>query len=128
MRKIITLILGLYIISPVMGQDEVLSDVETALSAGSAKELVKYCLSSVRLQINGDNKVYSKPQAEAVLRDFFQKNAAQEFQYTHRGSSPGGLVYCIGQYKISGASFRVYMLLKESNDQFLIDTISFNKE
>ena len=110
------------------GQDETIDDIGTALSSGSAKELIKYCVNRVEIQIDGDQTVYSKPQAEVVLRDFFEQNVAKGFLYVHKGSSPEGLKYTIGNYSMENGSYRVYMLLKKSGDYYLIDTLSFTRE
>ena len=76
----------------------------------------------------GEKSIYSKQQAETVLRDFFQTYVARDFQYIHQGSSPEGLKYTIGRYTLQEGSFRVYMLLKQQQDQYLVNTISFTRE
>ena len=110
------------------GQDTIIDDIGTALSSASAKEIIKYCVDRVEIQIDGDQTVYSKPQAEVVLRDFFNKNVGKGFIYVHQGSSPEGLKYTIGNYSIENGSYRVYMLLKKTGEDYLIDTISFTRE
>lgn len=107
------------------------SDIEsiaTALRSGSAKELIKFCVPRVEIEIEGQKANYSKSQAEAVLRDFFNKNSARGFRYVHQGSSPeDGLKYAIGNYSSDGTDYRVYMLLKSEDTSYFIDTISFTK-
>ncbi len=110
------------------GQKETIDDIGTALGAGSAKELIKYCVNRVEIQIDGNQAVYSKPQAEVILRDFFNQNVSKGFRYVHQGSSPEGLKYTIGNYAVEDGSYRVYMLLKKTEDDYQIDTISFTRE
>ncbi len=110
-------------------EEQSVEDIGTALRSGSSRELIKFCVDRIEIEINGEKSTYSKTQAEAVFKDFFSKNIARGFQYVHQGSSPSkGLKYAIGSYSVDGGSFRVYMLLKSNNNAFLIDTISFTKE
>lgn len=109
-------------------QDQVIIDVSAALKASSSKELIKYCGSKIEITIDGNNSTYSKPQAEAVLRDFFQKNVAENFTVIHKGSSPEGLKYAIGKFKLKQGSYRVVLFLKKGDLDYEIDRITFSKE
>ena len=118
----------LFIATPSVGQVEVINNARVALKTGSSKELAKYFYKMVELNINGEKSNYSKPQAEFVLRDFFKKFPPTDFRYIHQGASREGLKYAIGKYTYANGSFRVYMLVKKFDDNYLIDTIDFNKE
>jgi hypothetical protein len=108
--------------------DQTLADIETALKAGSAKELVKFCSETVELKIDGQSANYSRTQAEVVLRNFFNKNPVKEFSYIHQGASPEGLKYSIGKYTFNNGSYRVVMFLKKSGKTYTIDTLNFSRE
>src|SRR5690606_42106188 len=99
-----------------------------ALKTGSSRELVKEFSDNVELSFDGEKSNYSKSQAEFVLKDFFKKYPPVDFQYIHQGSSKEGLKYAIGKYSYNGGSFRVYILIKQFNGNFLIDTLDFSKE
>jgi len=103
-------------------------NISDALNAGSAKELIKYFSDVTELKINDQGANYSKIQAEAVLKEFFQKNTPEQFSYIHKGSSPDGLKYNIGQFTTKTIKYRVVILLKNVKDTYLIDTINFNKD
>lgn len=102
--------------------------VKLALNAGSAKELIKYFNEVTELKIDDSGANYSKIQAESVLREFFQQNQVENFDYIHKGSSPEGLKYNIGMYNAQSGSYRVVILLKEIKGQYVVDTMNFNKE
>lgn len=115
-----------FIFSPF--QDATLRDIGTAMEAGSAKELIKYCNETVEIKINGESSNYSKNQAEIILKDFFAKYPASSFSYIHQGSSPEGLRYTIGRYSYESGAYRVVMFIKKIDDEYLIDTLNFSKE
>lgn len=128
MRHTILFSLVLLLSSAAFAQEDVISNIGTALKSSSARELVKYCNSSVEIQENGVSNTYNKPQAEIILKTFFDKHPATDFRYIHQGSSPEGYKYTIGQYVAQGEKYRVYYLLKKGADTYTIHTISFSKE
>jgi hypothetical protein len=109
-------------------QDEVLSNAKLFLKNGSAKELSRHFSDIVELSFDGAKATYSKTQAEFVLKDFFRKYPPANFDYIHQGSSKEGLKYAIGKYSFNGGNFRVYMLIKKINGNYIIDTLEFSKE
>ena len=109
-------------------QGDITSNISQALKAGSSKELIKYCNTSIEVKINGKGANYSLSQAEEVLKNFFLTNPPRNFTYIHQGQSPEGLKYNIGSYKMDGGSYRVVMVIKEVKGSFKIDTITFSKE
>lgn len=109
-------------------EDGTLANISTAMKAGSAKELIKYCNNNLEIKLDGKSSNYSKAQAEVVLKDFFLNNPPKGFSYIHQGSSPEGLKYTIGTYQVDGGSYRVVMVIKKVNNDFRIDTINFSRE
>lgn len=109
-------------------QDEVIVNVSAALKASSSKELIKHCGSKIEITIDGNNNTYSKPQAEAILKDFFQKNVAENFSIIHQGASAEGLKYAIGKFSMKQGSYRVVLFLKKGETVYELDRITFSKE
>lgn len=112
----------------VFAQTDVIGQVKETIKAGSAKELSKYLYQSVDVTIEGNLQSYSKTQAEFVFRDFFKQHPPSEFDIIHQGSSKGGQPFAIGQYKSGGDVYRVFMKIKATTSQQLLQEISFSKE
>jgi hypothetical protein len=108
--------------------NSVIDQVREAIKTGSAKELAKYLNTSVDVTLDGKPSTYSKAQAEFVLRDFFKANPPNEFNIIHQGSSKGGQPFAIGQYKSGNATYRVWMKIRVSGNQSMVQEISFVKE
>ncbi len=122
------LLFGLGSLSAAVAQGQVLDYAQTALRAGSARELTRHFQESVELSFEGRKTVYSRTQAEFVLRDFFQKHEPTNFQYVHQGASREGLQYAIGRYDTSEGNFRVYLLMRQHNGAYRIETLDFTRE
>ena len=127
MKKTLLLVLTSLIMSASYGQSTT-ENVKLALNAGSAKELIKYFNEVTELKIDDKGANYSRIQAESVLKEFFQQNQVESFDYIHKGSSPEGLKYNIGMFNAKTGTFRVVLLLKEVKGNYVVDTMNFNKE
>jgi hypothetical protein len=109
-------------------QSEVINNLRASLRAGSSKELVKNFNTMVELNFEGEKSNYSRSQAELVLKEFFKEYPPTDFQYIHQGASKQGLTYVIGKYTFENGSFRVWILIKKFEDNYLVDSIDFSRE
>jgi len=99
-----------------------------AMKVGNAIEIAKYFNSSVELVILDKEDVYSKQQAEQILKGFFDKNKTKSFSLLHQGGKEGAQ-YAIGNLEtVSGKDFRVYFLVKESAGKPLIHQMRIEEE
>lgn len=124
----VALIFSLTLFQEAKGQSEVISNMRAALKAGSSKEFVKNFNTMVELNFEGEKSNYSRSQAELVLKEFFKKYPPTDFQYIHKGASKQGLTYVIGKYTFESGSFRVWILVKKFDDEYLVDSIDFSRE
>ncbi len=106
----------------------VLDDISLAIRSGNAREVAKYFDTSVEVTIHNESKVYSKSQAEMVLKDFFTKNPVTSFNIIHKGSSNEGSQYGIGTLITGGGSFRTYVYIKQKGDAFFVQEMRFEKD
>ena len=105
---------------PVLTLEDVASEVADAIRKGNANEVSKYFGANVDMKILDKEDVYSKAQAELILKDFFSKNAPKTFTVEHNGVSKGGAKYTIGKLVTSAGTFKTYFLLKKEGDKFII--------
>ena len=59
--------------------------ISIAIKAGNAKELANFFNSTIELVILEKEDVYSKPQAEQILKDFFKNYKPVNFLILHKG-------------------------------------------
>ncbi len=112
---------------PAFAQD-IFSPMKDAIKTGNAKEVIKFFNNSVDMNLDGEVSMYSKAQAEFVLREFFKKHPSTEFSIVHTGSSRGGLQFAIGRYVSNADTFDVVIRVKEVNGTYLIHEINFVKD
>ena len=72
-------------------------DVSAAIKTGNASNVAKFFPANIDLKVppNKEN-LYSKAQAELILKDFFGKNPVKLFSIVHKSVSKNGDVSVIG--------------------------------
>jgi hypothetical protein len=111
-----------------LSAQDVFVPIKDAIKANNAKEVIKFFNTAVDMNLAGELSMYSKAQAEFVLRDFFKKYPATEFRIQHTGSSKGGLQFAIGEYVSNNDVFDVLIRVKEVSGTYLIHEINFVKK
>ena len=120
------MIIGILLSIP--AKADIYDDIALAVKNGNYKEVAKYFNVRVELKIDEAEDIYSKSQAEIILRDFFSKNSAVNFSIKHKGASAKGLPYIIGDYQSSNGNFRTYFLFKQESANLFIQELHFDKE
>jgi hypothetical protein len=96
--------------------------IYSALKAGNSKELAKSFNTNIDLVILDKEGVYSKSQAELILKDFFAKNSVNPsngFIKLHEGGKDASK-FIIGTLYTNKGQFRVYLVMKTINGVFTI--------
>ncbi len=108
---------------------DIYQDISNAIRSGDARSVARYFSTTVDLTILNQEEVYSKAQAEQVLRDFFSKNTPRTFNLIHKGVSKEGAKYAIGNLVTAqGAQFRTYFFVKQSPSGEVIQELRFEKQ
>ena len=117
--KSLTLSIFLFIL-PVLTLEDVEASIADAIRTGSASGVSKYFGDNVYMKILDKEDVYSKPQAELILKDFFSKHAPKTFTVDHSGVSKNGAKFTIGKLVTSAGTYKAYFLLKKEGEKFTI--------
>ncbi len=107
--------------------EDIPEGIISAISKGSATNLAKYFNVNVELTINNNEEIYSKEQAELILKDFFSKNTPTSFDVLHKGGKEGSR-YAIGNLVTSNGTFRITILVKIKDSQPYIHQLRIEKE
>lgn len=103
------------------------TSIGNALKSGNSNELAKYFDSSIEVTIINTEAVYSKSQAEMVIKNFFSSNKPSAYKMVHNGDS-GGAKYQIGELTTSSGTYRTYVYAKEKMGTMLIQEIRIEKK
>ena len=101
----------------------------TAIKTGNARELAKYFNTTIELVIADKEGIYSKPQAEQILKDFFIKNplTKDSFRLLHEVGKESSR-YAIGNLYTTKGVYRVSFLIKTVNNIPLIDQLRIEED
>jgi len=93
--------------------------IVNSLKTGNAKELAKHFNANIDLTLIDKQEIYSKTQAELILKEFFSKNVPSNFTIIHQGEKEGSK-YVIGNLTTSKGTFRVSLFLKSQDNTQVI--------
>ena len=124
--KIVFLLLTM-ISAAAMGQDKVQEGISLAFKAGNATELSKYFNSEIELVILDKEDLYSKKQAEQILKKFFTDHSPTSFRIIFEGGKETSR-YAIGNLSTENQVYRTYLLIKKENGNSLIHQLRIEVE
>ena len=107
---------------------DVIDDIAAAIRSGNPKNISKYFIENIDLKIIEQEDVYSKQQAEMILKDFFTKHPVKSFTIAHKSEAKNGSQYVIGALETTNGKFRTYFLIKTTGGQTLIQQFRIETE
>lgn len=108
---------------------EVPEGIVTAIKTGNVKELAKYFNTTIELVIFDKEGIYSKAQAEQILKDFFIKNPLTKdtFRLLHEVGKESSR-YAIGNLYTTKGIYRISFLIKTVKNVPIIDQLRIEEE
>ena len=107
---------------------DVIETLGNSMKNGNSTEIASYFGATVDLTVLEEEDVYSKSQAEVILRNFFKSHIPKDFTVLHQGASKEDSKYVIGNLVTSNGNFRCYFLLKNINGKFTIQELRIEKD
>ncbi|HEY6161402.1 MAG TPA: DUF4783 domain-containing protein [Bacteroidia bacterium] len=107
---------------------DIAEDIAALFRTGNYKEIAKYFEANVDMKIIDQEDVYSKAQAELILKDFFAKHTPKSFSLVHNGLSKNGAKFAIGSLVTSAGTFKTYYLLKKTGELYTIQQLRIETE
>ena len=107
---------------------DVIDDIASAIRSGNPKNISSFFIESIDLKVIEKEDVYSKQQAEMILKDFFTKHPVKSFTVAHKSEQKAGSQYVIGTLETTNGKFRTYFLIKTLGAQTLIQQFRIETE
>jgi hypothetical protein len=98
------------------------SGIVNSLKTGNSKELSKFFNTNIDLTVIEKQDIYSKTQAEIILKEFFSKNPPTNFTVIHQGGKEGSQ-YVIGNLTTTNGTYRITLALKSQDNTLLIQQL-----
>lgn len=113
-----------------MVQADVIEDIATHFRNSNAKEIAKIFAPSVELLIIDQEDVYSKAQAEQILKDFFVKNPPAKIAIIHSINSNPKFKFGVLSFQTKQAKFRVNvtLMVQKTSNNFLINELRIERD
>jgi len=128
---IISFLLGCLLVFPVKSaKADIVDDLAGYLKSSNTREISKHFASTVELIILSEEDVYSKVQAEIILKDFLNKHKPVDARIVHRLDSNPSYRFTVIELDTDKGTFRTSISLKDTGGRFLITEmrIEFGKD
>lgn len=126
MRKLITFAMVLWA-GFAFGQDPTTDKAAKAFQTGASKDLAALFADNLDIVIEEVNDIYSREQAEQIVKKFFEKNQPKSFKINNSGTTPLGLIYRIGELETATGKFKVEFKLKKVGENNVISQLEIEK-
>ncbi len=111
-----------------MAQSTPVGQINNAFRSGDVAGITRYMDNVVDVTLNNNQSTSSRTQAEMMLRDFFSKNEPKSFEAGHSGQNQQtNTFFSIGHLNTSNGRYRVYILLKQQGQNYLLQEIRIEK-
>lgn len=130
MKKMLYIFFWMIMMLPVLSSaqtDKLPEDIVLSFEAGNAAELAKHFHTNVELIILDEEDVYSRSQAEQIIRKFFSEHKPSAFKVIFEGGKENSR-YAIGSLDTSRATYRVYIYVKKQDNTLLIHQLRIEEE
>ncbi|MGM0375579.1 MAG: DUF4783 domain-containing protein [Bacteroidota bacterium] len=130
-KSLLPLVVLLFTVFPLNAQKDgsgpLPQSVVQAVKNGDAAEIDPFMNSKIELVLPGKSGVFSREQAHFILKDFFKDNQVQSFEMLHHGTRQNA-TFAIGRYSCSNGIYRMYFLVKNSDNNAMIHQIRIEKQ
>jgi hypothetical protein len=103
-------------------------EIASAIRSGNAAALSKYFAANVDLKILDQENIYSKAQAELLIRDFFSKHSLKTFTIAHKSALKNDSQFAIGTLETTTGKFRINFVMKSAIGSSVITITQFRIE
>ncbi|MES2593270.1 MAG: DUF4783 domain-containing protein [Bacteroidota bacterium] len=114
--------------SSVAFMPDVIDGIASAIRSGNPRNISQYFIENIDLKVIAQEDVYSKQQAEMILKDFFSKHPVKAYTVAHKSEPKNGSQYVIGTLETGSGKFRIYFLIKTTGSVTLIQQFRIETE
>ena len=106
---------------------DVKTSIQSGFKTGNAKLIASHFSQNVDISLLDKENLYSKSQAEQVLRTFFAENKPVSFTFVHEGQS-NNMKYYIGTLTTENSKFRITVNVKSTSGVKYISHLTIELE
>ncbi|MFN5460658.1 MAG: DUF4783 domain-containing protein, partial [Bacteroidota bacterium] len=99
-----------------------------AIKKGNSSAIAQNMSEKINLKVLNKDGIYSKSQAESILKDFFSKNKIKNFNTTHSNSQKNGNEFFSGILNTEAGNFKISFQIKYNDNKYLISHFQIEHE
>ena len=91
---------------------DVVDEMAAAINSGNPKTITRFFVDNIDMKMIDKEEIYSKQQAEMMLKKFFDTHQVVRFAIAHKSEMKNGAQYAIGTLETKKGKFSIYFLTK----------------
>lgn len=107
---------------------DISDEIALAIKGGNAAGISRFFAASVDLKVLEKENIYSKSQAELILKDFFSKHIIKNFSIAHKSALKNDSQFAIGTLETPTGKFRVNFVMKTTGGTSTITQFRIEQE
>jgi hypothetical protein len=104
------------------------SEVIEAIKKSDVTKIAQFFNEKVSVKIIEQEDVYSRSQAESILKDFFKSHPVKSFDARPSNSQKTGNQFVVGNLVTASGTYRLSFLIKKYNEKYLIAQFRIENE
>ena len=122
----IVITLQFFIFTSAISQEILPKGIKKAVVEGSSKKFAEFFNKDIELSIKNKEDVYSKAQAQLIIKDFFKKNHPSNFKIILEGKNSDSN-FAICDLETALKSFKVYLLYQKVKNKAIIHKLEITE-
>ena len=110
----------LFAMSSFVVRVDVVDEMAAAINSGNPKTITRFFVDNIDMKMIDKEEIYSKQQAEMMLKKFFDTHPVVRFAIAHKSEMKNGAQYAIGTLETKKGKFSIYFLTKTSGNKTFI--------
>lgn len=129
MKKTLLIFICILVTSGSMIGQSFIEDISKAFEQGNASAISKHFQNNLHISFDNSQSVYSKSQAEVILKDFFEAEQVKEYKVNLRSFTKNNeKLYLISTLQTHKSEFLVYLAFIYKNNKYSLTEIQFKRQ
>ncbi len=129
MKKLLFILVFSIVSMGTMFGQSFIEDLSKAFEQGNASAISQHFQKNLHISFNNSQSVYSKSQAQIILKDFFEAEQVKEYKVNLRSYTENNeVLYLISTLNTQKSEYLVYLAFKYQNNKYLLSEMQFKRQ
>ena len=106
-----------------------IEDLSKIIEQGDASVFSQYFDKNINISFDNSQAIYSRSQAQIVLKDFFEAEPVKYYKVNFRSHTDNNeVLYLVSTLKTTKSEYLVYLAFKFQNKKYILTELQFKRQ